>query len=493
MMDIKELLNSDNPLESLKTELSKINEEISKTQKYIDDAEDFANFVRGSYDSDIYKMNNKIIQEFSDELEELLSQKAQLENAIADIQVNGVAAQISESKGVGNSNNADIKSGVSSNIRPTITCEWSEHRAFEDNKTYSVSEFDSIMKKSDSEWLENRQKEIEQYGGREAAANADNTLYQGYLKTKFTINMPDGSRITERQDIGVGYGGVINFLKQIPEYPYDDIVKILEADIKNEFFNNPELSKPSSISKITISPLKEPKNGVVAMAAVTVDNTITINSITLREKQDGSGLYVKMPQKRTVDGKYIDVAHPLNSETRKNLNERIISMYNSGKHSFINQAYEAKKDSPKISAQNCVKYKPNPDNPSNSIARLDVVVSDFVVHNAKIVNVQNDKQKLYLPSYKGSDGEFHSIVTPHNSEANKKLNEAALKEFNTEYKFKRASDIEVQALKDAGIQIQTTKSDSGKTLVKFNAKNENAVNNTLNAVIQKQSVAPAMS
>lgn len=256
----------------------------------------------------------------------------------------------------------------------------------------------------------------------------------------------------------------------------------------NEFLNN-----PVSISKITIYPLKESKNGIVAMAAVTVDNTITINSITLREKQDGSGLYVKMPQKRTIDGKYIDVVHPLNSETRKNLNEMIIGMYNSGNHSFINNTSQTKNYEPKISAQNCVKYKPNPDNPSNSIARLDVVVSDFVVHNAKIVNVQNDTQKLYLPSYKDSDGKFHSIVTPHNSEANKKLNEAAVNEFNTEYKFKRASDAEIQALKDAGIQIQTTKSDGGKTLFKFNAENENAVNNTLNAIKQQQSVAPAMS
>ena len=45
--------------------------------------------------------------------------------------------------------------------RPTITCDWSEHPAFEDGKTYSVADFDRIMKSADDEWVEQRQFEIE--------------------------------------------------------------------------------------------------------------------------------------------------------------------------------------------------------------------------------------------------------------------------------------------------------------------------------------------
>lgn len=120
-------------------------------------------------------------------------------------------------------------------IRPTITCDWSESPVFENGKTYSVSEFDTLMKNADDEWVEQRQFEIEEYGSENAVAEAyrngelDN-IHLGYEKTKFIINMPNGTKYTERQDIGDGNGGIIDFLNQYPQY--SGVVKILEADIK---------------------------------------------------------------------------------------------------------------------------------------------------------------------------------------------------------------------------------------------------------------------
>lgn len=121
------------------------------------------------------------------------------------------------------------------NIRPTITCDWSESPVFENGKTYSVSEFDTLMKNADDEWVEQRQLEIEEYGSENAVAEAyrngelDN-IHLGYEKTKFIVNMPNGTIHTFRQDIGDGNGGIIDFLNQYPQY--SGVVKILEADIK---------------------------------------------------------------------------------------------------------------------------------------------------------------------------------------------------------------------------------------------------------------------
>lgn len=120
-------------------------------------------------------------------------------------------------------------------IRPTITCDWSESPVFENGKTYSVSEFDTLMKNADDEWVEQRQLEIEEYGSENAVTEAyrngelDN-IHLGYEKTKFIVNMPNGTTHTFRQDIGDGDGGVIDLLKQYPQY--SGVVKILEADIK---------------------------------------------------------------------------------------------------------------------------------------------------------------------------------------------------------------------------------------------------------------------
>lgn len=131
-------------------------------------------------------------------------------------------------------------------IRPTITCDWSESPVFENGKTYSVSEFDKLMKNADDEWVEQRQLEIEEYGSENAVAEAyrngelDN-IHLGYEKTKFIINMPNGTKHTERQDIGDGIGGVIDFLEQYPQY--SDVVKLLKDDIAFENRSN-ELLKP---------------------------------------------------------------------------------------------------------------------------------------------------------------------------------------------------------------------------------------------------------
>ena len=119
----------------------------------------------------------------------------------------------------------------------TITCDWSEHPSFENGKTYSVADFDRIMKSADAEWLKLRQYEQDVYGDMDAIYQAYedgeiDSVHQGYAKTKFIINMPDGTRYTERQDIGDGDGGVIDFLGSIESYK--DIVPLLEQARDNE-------------------------------------------------------------------------------------------------------------------------------------------------------------------------------------------------------------------------------------------------------------------
>lgn len=132
-------------------------------------------------------------------------------------------------------NSADISSNdvktSAALSEPTITCEWSESNYFEDGKTYSVAEFDTLMEQADSEMVAGAKAAIEKYGSAKAwyEADADDEFsrFMGYDKVKFTINMPDGQTITERQDAGDGYGGVIDFLKRYSIY--SSIIPELEA------------------------------------------------------------------------------------------------------------------------------------------------------------------------------------------------------------------------------------------------------------------------
>lgn len=120
---------------------------------------------------------------------------------------------------------------------PTVTCEFSESRDFEDRTVYSIAEFNQKMKKADAEWVALRQKEIDTYGNDfDKIYNAYekgeiDEIHQGYAKTKFTVNMPNGDHYCDRQDIGDGFGGLIDYLKLSV---YKNIVPELEAAIKQE-------------------------------------------------------------------------------------------------------------------------------------------------------------------------------------------------------------------------------------------------------------------
>jgi DNA-binding cell septation regulator SpoVG len=145
----------------------------------------------------------------------------------------------------------------------------------------------------------------------------------------------------------------------------------------------------NTITKLTVTPLQGPKNGVVAVATATFYDAVTINSITVN--QGKNGLFVRMPQKKTQQGQYIDIAHPLSSELRKAINSTILNAYQSKEYkqqnSYTNQI--------NIEAQNCVKYEQGKY--GNALARMDIVFGDMVIHNAKLINNTDNKPFVALP------------------------------------------------------------------------------------------------
>lgn len=231
-----------------------------------------------------------------------------------------------------------------------------------------------------------------------------------------------------------------------------------------------EIPANASISKITISPLQQPINGTIAVCSATFYNTLTVNGITINEGRNG--LYVRMPQKRTQQGKYIDVAHPLSVDGRRNINQTLLSAYrdNNFKQKFNVAAPTT------IVAQNSVKYPPEY---GNSLARLDIVVGDMVVHNAKIIKSDNEP-RLIMPSYKTKDGSYTSICIPATKDAFSKMNQKALEEYNTEYSLRKLTDDDVAALKESGIKVQCRKNTQGENVVKFKFEDLPKVNAIIN-------------
>lgn len=77
------------------------------------------------------------------------------------------------------------------------------------------------------------------------------------------------------------------------------------------------------ITEIRIFPLKEEK--LRAFVSIVLDGCFLISDIKIIEGQDG--LFLSMPSKKGKNGKFRDIAHPLNSETREMMEHSIIDEY----------------------------------------------------------------------------------------------------------------------------------------------------------------------
>jgi len=58
---------------------------------------------------------------------------------------------------------------------------------------------------------------------------------------------------------------------------------------------------------------------------MTLDNALVIKDIKIVEGKNG--LFVSMPSRRRKNGKYQDIAHPINTDFRKEVETRIFNEY----------------------------------------------------------------------------------------------------------------------------------------------------------------------
>ncbi len=88
------------------------------------------------------------------------------------------------------------------------------------------------------------------------------------------------------------------------------------------------------ITQIRVFPVEEDK--LKAFVSIIFDDCFVVSDIKII---DGiNGLFVSMPSKKRRNGTFRDIAHPLNNETRRMIEEKVINRYNevleeSGVHS----------------------------------------------------------------------------------------------------------------------------------------------------------------
>lgn len=68
-----------------------------------------------------------------------------------------------------------------------------------------------------------------------------------------------------------------------------------------------------------------------AIVSVTFDNEFVVHDIKVIDGQNG--LFIAMPSRKTPDGEFKDIAHPINTETREKIQAAILDEYEKVKNS----------------------------------------------------------------------------------------------------------------------------------------------------------------
>ncbi len=77
------------------------------------------------------------------------------------------------------------------------------------------------------------------------------------------------------------------------------------------------------ITEVVVRPVESDR--LKAYVSLTFDHAFVIKDIKIVEGRNG--LFVSMPSRRRKDGKYQDIAHPINSDFRKTVEDCIFSRY----------------------------------------------------------------------------------------------------------------------------------------------------------------------
>jgi stage V sporulation protein G len=77
------------------------------------------------------------------------------------------------------------------------------------------------------------------------------------------------------------------------------------------------------ITEVKVFPIQEEK--LKAFVSIVFDQCFMVNDIKIIQGRDG--LYISMPSRKKKNGEFKDVAHPLNNETRRMIEDKVLGEY----------------------------------------------------------------------------------------------------------------------------------------------------------------------
>ncbi|MBE7029555.1 MAG: septation regulator SpoVG [Clostridia bacterium] len=80
-----------------------------------------------------------------------------------------------------------------------------------------------------------------------------------------------------------------------------------------------------NITDIRVRKVNSVVGKMKAVVSITIDDSFVVHDIKVIEGQEK--LFIAMPSRKTPDGEFKDIAHPINAATRESLEQLILNEY----------------------------------------------------------------------------------------------------------------------------------------------------------------------
>lgn len=79
------------------------------------------------------------------------------------------------------------------------------------------------------------------------------------------------------------------------------------------------------ITDVRVRLVNKDDSKLKAVASITIDDCFVVHDVKIIDGNDG--FFIAMPSRKTADGEFKDVAHPIKSETRNEIIESVLEAY----------------------------------------------------------------------------------------------------------------------------------------------------------------------
>ena len=79
------------------------------------------------------------------------------------------------------------------------------------------------------------------------------------------------------------------------------------------------------ITSVNVRKIEKEGSRMKGIASVLLDDSFAVHDIRIIEGE--KGLFIAMPSKKTPNGEFKDIAHPINAETREKIQKAILEAY----------------------------------------------------------------------------------------------------------------------------------------------------------------------